>query len=59
MKVNFDVNKVATPYYIVDESLLQKNLERLQDIAMRTGCHESFYGYTRIQYIQILPCLQF
>ncbi|MEA5091436.1 Carboxynorspermidine/carboxyspermidine decarboxylase [bioreactor metagenome] len=39
MKVNFDVNKVATPYYIVDESLLQKNLERLQDIAMRTGCH--------------------
>jgi len=37
--VNFDVNQVATPYYIVDEKLLQKNLERLRDIAERAGCH--------------------
>ena len=39
MKLNFDINLVATPYYIVDEGLLQKNLARLRDIAERTGCH--------------------
>ena len=39
MGVNFNINLVETPYYIVDEVLLEKNLVRLRDIAERTGCH--------------------
>lgn len=39
MKLNFDINLVQTPYYIVDETLLEKNLIRLRCIAKRTGCH--------------------
>lgn len=34
-----DFNQVPTPSYIVDEGLLIKNLERLQSIEKRTGCH--------------------
>ena len=36
--LNFDVTKVATPYYIVDESLIQKNLAVLQYVKEQTGC---------------------
>ncbi len=38
MKIDFDVNSLETPYYIVDERLLTRNLEILQDVALRTGC---------------------
>ncbi|SHI19952.1 carboxynorspermidine decarboxylase [Sporobacter termitidis DSM 10068] len=34
----FDVNAVRTPYYIVDESLVVKNLEILKSVMDRTGC---------------------
>ncbi len=36
--VNFDINLVKTPYYIVDERLLKDNLEILADVANRAGC---------------------
>lgn len=36
--MNFDLNMVATPSYIVDEGLLRKNLECLQSVMQRTGC---------------------
>ena len=36
--IKFDLNAVATPYYIVDENLLIKNLEILQSVMDRTGC---------------------
>jgi len=38
METGFDRNTVKTPYYIVDEALLVKNLERLKSIMNRTGC---------------------
>lgn len=38
MSINFDINQVKTPYYIVDESLLIKNLEQLKDVASKSGC---------------------
>lgn len=39
MELGFDVNKVKTPYYIVDETLLIKNLELLQRVEKEAGCH--------------------
>lgn len=39
MELGFDVNKVKTPYYIVDEKLLIKNLELLQRVEKEAGCH--------------------
>jgi carboxynorspermidine decarboxylase len=33
------IQNIQTPSYIVDESLLIKNLERLDSIQKRTGCH--------------------
>lgn len=38
MAIEFDVNAVKTPYYIVDEALLTRNLERLKTVMDRTGC---------------------
>lgn len=38
MKLNFDINALPTPYYIVDERLLIRNLEILQQVMDRTGC---------------------
>ncbi|MDD4297776.1 MAG: carboxynorspermidine decarboxylase [Ruminiclostridium sp.] len=38
MLVNFDINKIKTPYYIVDESLLIKNLEILKLVSEQAGC---------------------
>ncbi len=38
MSVNFDTNAVKTPYYIVDETLLIRNLEILKDVSDRAGC---------------------
>jgi len=35
---NFDINKFETPYFIVDESLLQQNLEILADVKKQAGC---------------------
>ena len=35
---NLDFSSVPTPSYIVDETLLKKNLERLKYVADRTGC---------------------
>ncbi|HAN20593.1 MAG: carboxynorspermidine decarboxylase [Clostridiales bacterium GWF2_36_10] len=37
-EINFDINLVQTPYIIVDESLLIKNLEKLKSIIDATGC---------------------
>ncbi|HIU64353.1 MAG TPA: carboxynorspermidine decarboxylase [Candidatus Avacidaminococcus intestinavium] len=39
MNLEFDLNKVATPYYIVDERLLKKNLEILARIEKEANCH--------------------
>jgi len=38
MHINFDLNALPTPYYIVDESLLIRNLEILRQVIQRTGC---------------------
>jgi carboxynorspermidine decarboxylase len=38
MALGFDVNALKTPYYIVDEALVERNLERLKDVMDRTGC---------------------
>jgi len=39
MKLNFNINAIKTPYYIVDELLIIKNLEILKRVMNRTGCH--------------------
>ncbi len=39
MNIDFDIYNLSTPYYIVDENLLIKNLEILKNVADRTGCH--------------------
>ena len=39
MELGFDINKAKTPYYIVDENLLIKNLELLQRVEKEAGCH--------------------
>ena len=36
--IRFDTELVKTPYYIVDEVLLRKNLEVLKQVKERTGC---------------------
>ncbi len=36
--LGFDLSAVKTPYYIVDENLLLKNLEVLKSVMDRTGC---------------------
>ena len=36
---NIDFDKLNTPCYVVDESLLIKNLEVLKYVEDRTGCH--------------------
>lgn len=36
--MNIDFNSVETPCYIVDESLLRKNLEILKNVQDKTGC---------------------
>lgn len=36
--MRFDIGKIKTPYYIVDESLLIKNLEILKSVSDKTGC---------------------
>ena len=36
--MNFDINALETPYYIVDEALLENNLRILRSVADRAGC---------------------
>src|SRR5665647_1321606 len=36
--IDFDLNQLSTPYYVVDETLLIHNLEILKNVADRTGC---------------------
>jgi len=36
--IDFDLTKIPTPYYVVDETLLIHNLEILKNVADRTGC---------------------
>lgn len=36
--MNFDIHKIKTPYYIVDENRLINNLEILKSVADRAGC---------------------
>ncbi len=38
MKLFEHINEIKTPYYVVDEGLLIKNLELMQSIQNRTGC---------------------
>lgn len=38
MTVDFDINALPTPYYVVDERLLIKNLEVLKNVKSKTGC---------------------
>lgn len=38
MVLQFDIDAVQTPYYVVDEMLLIKNLEVLKSVMDRTGC---------------------
>lgn len=37
-KLDFDIHQVPTPYYIVDENLLRRNLEILRQVSDRTNC---------------------
>lgn len=37
--MNIDFNKLNTPCYVVDESLLIRNLEIMKEVQDRTGCH--------------------
>ena len=37
--VNFDINKIQTPYYVTCEDLLIKNLKILNRVKVETGCH--------------------
>jgi len=37
--VGFDINAIQTPYYIIDEKLLIKNLEILRSVSEKTGAH--------------------
>ena len=39
MNIDFDLNKIQTPYYIIDERLLKKNLEILKYVIDKTNCH--------------------
>lgn len=36
--MNFDINKVPSPSYVVEEQLLRKNCEILKSVMDRTGC---------------------
>ena len=36
--MEFDLNAVPSPCYVVDEGLLIQNLEKLKSVADRTGC---------------------
>ncbi|WP_342512000.1 carboxynorspermidine decarboxylase [Sporosarcina sp. FSL K6-1522] len=36
--MNIDLNALPSPYYVVDEALLIKNLEKLKSVIDRTGC---------------------
>ena len=38
MEINFDIYKLETPYIIVDEARLIRNLEILKGVIDRTGC---------------------
>lgn len=38
MRITEYKNQVPTPCYIMDEALLQKNLERMEQIQIKTGC---------------------
>ncbi len=38
MKIEFDINCMETPYYIVDQKLLIKNLEILKNVMDKTDC---------------------
>lgn len=39
MDLNFDIYKLPTPCYVIDETLLIKNLEILKSVIDKTGCH--------------------
>jgi carboxynorspermidine decarboxylase len=36
--MNFDINRVPTPSYVIEERLLRKNCAILKNVAERTGC---------------------
>ena len=38
MNLGFDINALSTPYYVVDETLLTRNLEILRRVADESGC---------------------
>lgn len=38
MGIDFDIYRLPTPYFAVDENLLVNNMEKLKDVADRAGC---------------------
>jgi len=38
MGIDFDIYRLPTPYFAVDENLLVNNMENLKDVADRAGC---------------------
>lgn len=38
MNIDFDINKIKTPYYVVDENLIIKNLEILKEVSKKANC---------------------
>jgi carboxynorspermidine decarboxylase len=38
MKLNFDINSIKTPCYVVDETLLERNLKILKKVSLTSGC---------------------
>lgn len=39
MKLDFDIQSLPTPCYVVDERRLKENLSVLHEVEQRTGCH--------------------
>lgn len=38
MNIDFDINSLKTPYYVVDQNLLVRNLEILKSVVDKTSC---------------------
>lgn len=38
MDLDFDLKRIQTPYYVVDERLLRKNLDILRTVSLRANC---------------------
>ena len=50
-----DTAAIRTPFYVVDETLLKKNLEILKDTAERAGCRHPLECAYAVQ--TVIRCL--